>query len=467
MCSIGGVFSKTGADVYPFLLDLLFSQRHRGSEGFGITVGGKTVKSEKISGIQSNFLKGGFGICHSLLSVTGHSIQPLSSSNRKFHLAHNGQIYNFREIGGAGLSNDSESIVKFLSTSPQKNLPMFFKKAVGSFACALAEQNSISAFRDTLGIKPVWFGENSEIFAFASEPLALKKLNIGFPVPLLPGHIIHFSKKGIFQKKVFDLKDFRKTVPKNSNFEYLFSSFLKAVDYRTAGIKKCGVFFSGGVDSSTIAKAVSGRVGETVLFTAGIAGSSDIVFSDRAANALGLKLVATEIQKDELPQLSLQVLSSLGFFDLMQLGIALPIFVCAREAQKRGLRVVFSGQGSDEVFCGYSSYAKTLAEKGEIAVKEQVWGALNEMWSRNLFREDIVSMHFSLEHRLPFLDLDFLRQAMALPVSEKILSPKDNLRKHAVRKIAARLGLSKEIVERKKSAVQYGSGVQKELAKLF
>ncbi len=467
MCGIGGVFSKTGKDVYPVLLDLLFSQRHRGSDGFGISVGGKTVKSEKIAALQGSFLSGHFGICHSLLSVTGYQIQPIEFPGKKTSLAHNGQIYNFREIGGADLSNDSESIPLFLSGNIGKKLALFMKKAAGSFACGISDKNHLLAFRDPVGIKPLWFGENSEIFAFASEPSALKKLNINFPLPLLPGHSVKISKKGVFGKKVFDLNDFKKTVPKKSTIESLHDSFLRAVDFRTSGQKKCGVFFSGGVDSSVIAKAVSGRVSETVLFTAGLAGSDDIVFADKAAGMLGLRLVACEIQKDELPGLSLQVLSALGHFDLMQLGIALPIFVCAREAKKHGLKVVFSGQGSDEIFCGYSSCQKALESGGEKAVQAQIWAALSQMWSRNLFREDIVSMHFSLEHRLPFLDLGFLRQAMALPVSEKILSPDDNLRKHAVRKIAAKLGLPNEITERQKKAVQYGSGVQKEIAKLF
>src|SRR3989344_5005687 len=151
MCGIAGVYSKNGQDVYPVLLDLLFSQRHRGSEGFGISVSGKTVKSEKISGLSGNFLKGNYGICHSLLSVTGHGIQPISFPGKKFHLAHNGQIYNFREIGRKDLSNDSESIALFLSGNPEKKLPAFMKKAVGSFACAISGKGFLLAFRDPVG----------------------------------------------------------------------------------------------------------------------------------------------------------------------------------------------------------------------------------------------------------------------------------------------------------------------------
>jgi len=208
-------------------------------------------------------------------------------------------------------------------------------------------------------------------------------------------------------------------------------------------------------------------VKKTILFTAGLPNSSDIVFADKAANEMGLKLIVCEIQKDELPSLVMQVMRSLSFFDLMQLGIAIPIFVCSKEAKEHKLKVAFSGQGSDEIFCGYSSYQKTLLQKNESEVKEQIWNSLSNMWSRNLYREDIISMHHSLEHRLPFLDLEFLRHAMALPLKEKITSPTDNLRKHAIRKIAKKLKVPAESIMRKKKALQYGSGVQKELSKLF
>ncbi|MBI2598196.1 MAG: asparagine synthetase B [Candidatus Diapherotrites archaeon] len=467
MCSIGGVYSKNGNDVFSLLLELIFSQKHRGSEGFGITYCGKTVKSEKLIDLQNSFIKGSYGICHSLLSVTGHQLQPLISPKNNFSLVHNGQIYNFKELSGKQLFNDSESIPLFISNNPKKNLENFMQKAVGNYAVGVCGKNSLLAFRDFLGIKPVWFGETSEVLAFASEAQALKKIGISFQKPLLPGNLVEFSKSGAREKKIFDLSDFQKTIPKKSSFKALFEAFQQSIEYRTSGLDRCGVFFSGGVDSSTIAKAVNEQVAETVLFTAGIAGSEDISFSDSVATKLGLNLVATEIQKDGLPFLCLQAMKCLGFFDLMQLGIAIPIFASAKAAKISGLKVVFSGQGSDEIFCGYSSYQKTLAQKSEKAVKEQVWGSLSEMWSRNLFREDIVSMHFSLEHRLPFLDADFLRQALALPLKEKIISPDDSLRKRAIRKIAQKIGVPQIAVERKKKAVQYGSGVQKELAKLF
>ena len=184
MCSIGGVFSKNGQDVYPFLLELLFAQQHRGSDAFGISVGKAVVKSNELSGLRQKFLDGSFGLCHSLLSITGRSVQPLCAQNGAVNLVHNGQIYNFKQIGGKGLSNDSQSIINFLGPSPQKNVLPFFKKAVGSFAVGFSHGSCLYAFRDAVGVRPIWFGQNSEIFAFASEPNALKKLNISFPSPL-------------------------------------------------------------------------------------------------------------------------------------------------------------------------------------------------------------------------------------------------------------------------------------------
>jgi len=238
MCSIGGVFSKKQKDIYPQLLDLLFSQKHRGKEGFGISIGNKIIKTKNLSSLKNNFFKGHFGICHSLLSVTGYSLQPIKSPNSENSFVHNGQIYNFKELCGKNFSNDSKACAFYFEKNFKKNVFSFMKKARGAYAFGVMDKKSLTAFRDPIGIKPIWWGENSEIFAFASEPQALKRINILFPAPLAPGHLIEFSKKGIFSKKVFDLTDFKKTIPKKSTNQNLFTS-IKNFKFK----RVCSIFF--------------------------------------------------------------------------------------------------------------------------------------------------------------------------------------------------------------------------------
>lgn len=473
MCSIAGAVSKGKKDVFPVLVELLSFMSHRGPDGFGVAIRGQAVKAKSTKELRQKYLPGQFGIGHSLLSITGHGVQPFSSCDGKSFLCHNGQIYNYLELNNLlrqkhsfASTSDSEIILHFLEENrfdPKK----FFSASSGVFSCAVSFKDRLVAFRDVIGEKPLWFGETQEFFVFASIPQALKRIGVAFPQPLEPGFSLSVSKKGFQVKKVFSISDFKKTVPKKTSFESLLGAFGESVSLMAKNVSRAGVLFSGGIDSSVIAKAVSENVHDTCLFTCGVEGSHDLQAADRTAQVLGLKLVEVVVAKDEVPQMALSAASSLFFFDKMQLGIGLPLFGACQEASKKGFRVAFSGQGSDEVFCGYSYYIKALQENGFLGVEKEIWSSLERMWHRDLFRDDALSMANSVELRLPFLDTQFLKQAMAIPASEKIKSPTDALRKHPMRKIGEKLGLSAEIVSRPKKAMQYGSGFARELEKLF
>ena len=282
MCSISGVYSKRGEDVSGVAFELLSGMRHRGPEAFGI----KTPEGEKKSGSLKELQplpKGETALGHSLLSITGHAVQPITSSG--VSIAHNGQIYNFRDFNSWGEgSSDSEIIAGFFAKKLQKT-PMpsatkqFMQKARGEYAIGLLHKKKLFAFRDPLGIRPLWFGENDSFIAFASEPHALIKVDLNFPRPLLPGHLLEVTEKGVEVKKIFSMDDFRKTVPKKHSQEALLREFEKTISLQTIGLEKAAVLFSGGVDSSLIAKAVSQRVPKTRLFVAGVEGSPDLLFA--------------------------------------------------------------------------------------------------------------------------------------------------------------------------------------------
>jgi asparagine synthase (glutamine-hydrolysing) len=416
--------------------------------------------------LNESFLKGSAGIASSTMHITGKQVQPIDFSD--YSLVFNGEIYNFFEF------SDSDSDVIFVKeffekelkkTSIEKAVQKFMLKANGEYAVALIHKNKIFAFRDIFGIKPLWFGENDFFAAFASEPKPLKKMNINFPFPLLPGQLLILSEKDIQTKQVFSFDVLKKSCSKKASFLDLKESFSDSIALRVRSLNKAGVFFSGGVDSSLIAKSVSSLIPKTELFTVGMENSHDIDSAVKASDELGLKLHLRIIQKDELKDLSLKALSVLSFFDQMQLQLSVPTYAVCELAMKKGFQVVFSGQGSDEIFGGYYNYSKILSSKGN--VQEEIWHSVFNLWSRNLYREDLLSTHFYLEHRLPFLDKNLVCTAMKIPVKQKIFSSKDILRKRILRKLALSYGLSKEIAFKPKKALQYGSGVSKHLTKFF
>ncbi len=464
MCSISGVISKKKENVFDYLMELLFDLRHRGNKFFGLSVNGKTVHAKTLSSLRKNFLKGSFGIAHSLMPINGCHPQPVEF--QKNSLVFNGEIYNFFEFS----ESESDTIFvkeffesKLKKSSPEKAIKNFMSKANGEYAVAFTFNKKIFVFRDILGIKPVWFGENDSFIAFASEPKPLKKMNINFPLPLLPGSLLILSENGIQIKKIFSFDLFKKNCSQKASFFDLKKSFFDSVFLRSRNVKKTGILFSGGVDSSVIAKAVSSVVPETELFSVGMQDSHDLVSAVKAAEKLDLKLHTRVIEKDELMHLSLKSLSLLSFFDEMQLQLTVPEYAVCELVHKKGFQVIFSGQGSDEIFGGYHSYSKVPLNK----VQSEIWHSIFNLWSRNLYREDLVSMHFNLEHRLPFLDKNLVCTSMRIPVNQKIFSSDDFLRKRILRKLALDLGLPEEIALKKKKALQYGSGVSKHISKFF
>ncbi|MDO8627603.1 MAG: asparagine synthetase B [Candidatus Diapherotrites archaeon] len=479
MCGITGLICLKGQDCSFELVHAMTALKHRGFNGFGLQVEEENLKAENLKELYGKKLPGNLGIACNRLAVTGEGLQPFQSCDRKISLVHNGEIYNYLEIKEElklhkfESNTDSEIIVHFLEEQLSKGKTLekavheFMQKARGSYAVILKIGEELYAFRDFVGVRPLWFGTNNDFLAVSSEPKPLRKINIIYPQPLLPGHLLKLSSKGTELGKIFTIQDFRKSIPKKTSLNELKNSLLEAVEIHTRNVKKCGVFFSGGLDSSIVAKLVSEKVKNLELITVGLQDSEDIVSSEIVAKELDLKFSPRIVEKDELPGYVLRCLEHLPFFDQMQLEIGLVEFIASEHAFTKGLKVCFSGQGSDEIFAGYSYYKDAFKSGGEKSVEEMQWGSLDNIWSRNLMRDDLMAMANTVEIRLPFLDSEFLKHAMALPVKEKIFSAQDELRKHALRKIALELGVPKIAAEKPKKALQYGSGLGKEIKKLF
>ncbi|MAG18371.1 MAG: hypothetical protein CL944_02775 [Candidatus Diapherotrites archaeon] len=469
MCSIIGIYSKQGRDVSDYLHTLMDSLKHRGPEAFGIKTPKEESKSKSFKQLKS--LKNPVALGHCLLSTTGYGIQPISKGN--VSVSHNGQIYNHKKlVKEKNLASDSEAIVHFFANELKKGsfanaLKKFMKKAEGEYSVGLLHKNSLYAFRDPIGLKPLWFGSNDSVFAFASEPSALMKIDIQFPQPLLPGHMLKITKNGFEIKKVFTVENFRKTVPKKHSAENLKSAFDETIESQTIGLQKAAVLFSGGIDSALIAKAVAEKVSDTKLFVVGTKNSQDMVTAKEVAKELGLKLEQIELSEEKIKKLMFCSMKILSFFDEMQIGIAVPELACAEEIKKQGYRVVFSGQGSDEVFCGYNNYIRVLEKNSFSAVEEEIWFSISRMWSRNFYRDDAIIASESLELRVPLVSMQFLKQAMTIPAKEKIKNKEDKIRKWPIREIAKLYNIPDSVALKPKKALQYGSGSQKIVSKIL
>ncbi|MBR1368428.1 hypothetical protein RJ53_02490 [Methanocalculus chunghsingensis] len=205
------------------------------------------------------------------------------------------------------------------------------------------------------------------------------------------------------------------------------------------------VALSGGVDSSIIA-AISGRPSIGV----GIEGSHDLVRARDVARVIGSDFTPVLIDPDEVEDALRRVLPLLPSPSPVDASIAVTAYFLCRAASDLGYARIISGQGADEIFCGYNRYLESRDLKADRAAD------IADL-PRQMARDQGVAGLFGIWISLPYLDMRVMRAAEEIPIDEMIRS---GVRKFPLRS-AARAFLPADIASYEKKAMQYGSGVWK------
>ena len=225
---------------------------------------------------------------------------------------------------------------------------------------------------------------------------------------------------------------------------------------------KCAVAFSGGLDSSVIAKLLKDLSVDFTAYVVGLNGSEDIAVAKRIADEMGIKLKVAIIKPEEIESLVRAVIWITKNNDPVTVGVAMVLYAAAREAAKDGYKIIFSGSGSDEIFAGYDSHAKALLQ-GWFEVHKECIQRVHNGINKDIARDVSICRNFNIDPVMPFLDIDVVRLAMIIHPRLKIAPDQKKL---VLRKVAKQLNLPQEVCERKKRAAQYGSGVDKALRKM-
>jgi len=496
MCAIIGVKAfDPNQDVGCDLIKMLKTIKHRGPDGCGVFINGKTVHG-KLEDI--NISKGPFGLGHNLLSIVGtEALQPIEKYG--FILVANAEIYNFKQLKSNIADNfitdsDCEVIINIIQENYNGSLIDAVKKSInkldGDYAFAISDGKDCVVVRDPLGIKPLYYGKNNLYeFVFASECKALWKIGIKEIYTLSPDHALlngipiqindrnnsDWEKNNIFTYKNFNthiiksnnkdpnlIKDNNKNklLIKNQLKKLLYSSVKKRIE----GISNVGIIFSGGVDSTIIAKISQDLGANITLYTVGLENSSDMQFAKKTADIMGLPLKTKILDVEDIKYYTDLVLNAIEEYNIMKLGVGMPAYIASEMAHDNNIRVMMSGQGADEIFAGYHRYTQYYTDKKEKTQEDLKKDILN-LYHVNLQRDDAVTMANSVELRVPYLDLELVKMVMKIPMTYKLDSKLDGLRKCILREIGADIGVPYEIVRRPKKAAQYGSGIHNILIK--
>jgi len=227
--------------------------------------------------------------------------------------------------------------------------------------------------------------------------------------------------------------------------------------------KKIGVAFSGGVDSTLLAKLVKDLGYDIHLLTIGFHDSHDINFAKEVNQILSFPHRVSEIDPEKFKDVSQKINHTIKSDNLSWNENSIAFYYVAELAQKNGLKTVVTANGIDELFCGYNSYREAI-EKGE----DEVVKMMNEKLKNEgemMVAINAVTAEFDVTMIQPFLSPSFVDYAKKIPISEKIHGPDDMKRKHAIRELAMDYGIPEVAAQKQKKALQYGSQIHKSLLK--
>jgi len=188
----------------------------------------------------------------------------------------------------------------------------------------------------------------------------------------------------------------------------------------TISDKKIGVAFSGGVDSTLLAKLVKDMGYDIHLLTIGFQDSHDINFAKEVNQLLNLPHSISEIDPEKFKEVSQKINQTIKSDNLSWNENSIAFYYVAELAQKNGLKTVVTANGIDELFCGYNSYREAIEEGEDEVVKMMNDKLKNE--KEMMVAINAVTAEFGVTMIQPFLLPNFIEYAKKIPVSEKIHS---------------------------------------------
>ena len=521
MCGIVGLAGNFNEELLSIVLK---SIKHRGEDYSGMY-----VDEENMIGLGHNLLSI-FNLINEddkLYDNLEENKQPIILND--LVLVFNGEIYNFNKLESflkENCQNYTESksdsqllanlINHYYNQYIDENNEYILLKSVetvlpqldGDYSFAIYDKkfNNIALSRDSIGVKPLFYGIDNEkgLNGFASEKKALWKAGIADENinDLSPGSVLYNWKLIDFEDNLInrilsvDFKEKRNQYDDYKDYldlkdsyevykELLMDDLYSAVLKRVENITDVGLIFSGGVDSTILAlilKEIAQKRNDTntvkegivkplnvKLYSVGVENSQDIKFSKKIAEELNLPLKTIIIDETTVKESIKPVLTAIEDDNIMKLGVGMTIYLATKAMKEDGIKVALSGQGADELFGGYNRYLKHFEENSLIdayfSLDEEIYHDIANMYHVNLERDDAVSMANGVELRVPFMDKDIIDLALDIPGKYKIKNGEDLLRKHILRDSAKSIGVPDYIALRPKKAAQYGSGINKILKK--
>lgn len=377
MCGIAGIFQvEPKMDFSPEVEErLIQSIKHRGPDGQGTY-----TDNQKVLFVHTRL---------SIIDLSEAGTQPMHSHTGRYTCIFNGELYNYQTVRKRLITRG----YRFHGHSDAEIIPAlleeyglgFVEHLNGIFAIAIYDQkeSKVILCRDHFGVKPLYYCVEDETFFFGSELKAItcnpevKKIpdlqaiydyfglsvipepQTGFQGinALEPGHLLLFSSAGIQKKEFWSIDNLTpKSIAYNEAKDHTEQLIRQAVDSQTIADVSLGAFLSGGVDSSLVVTQLSQTKKNFPTF--------NVRFSDKQFDESPFARQVAKINNTDHKELyvaqgsgSIDFIEKiLGHFDQPYADTScFPTYLVTREMRKH-VKVALSGDGGDEVFCGYNTF---------------------------------------------------------------------------------------------------------------
>ena len=364
--------------------------------------------------------------------------QPLVSPDGKQVLAVNGEIYNHKEIREKykdeyefQTGSDCEVI---LALYRKKGLD-FLEDLNGIYAFALydVEKNAFLVARDHVGVIPLYLGRDADGTVYvASELKALEGFCEEYE-PFLPGHYWWSGDGRMVRWYSRDWFDYDSVKDNEADVAELREALVGAVKRQLMSDVPYGVLLSGGLDSS-ITSAIAARFAQNRIeddgrseawwprlhsFAVGLKGAPDLIKAKEMADFLGTVHHEVNYTVQEGLDAIRDVIYHIETYDVTTVRASTPMCLLARVIKSMGIKMVLSGEGSDEIFGGYLYFHKAPSAKD---FHEETVRKIGKLYEYDCLRANKALAAWGVEGRVPFLDKEFMDVAMRLNPSAKMCS---------------------------------------------
>ncbi len=427
MCSILGILDiKTDpVALRAQALEQSRRMRHRGPDWSGVYDDDRAI------------------LVHERLAIVGvdSGAQPLRSPDGALVLAVNGEIYNHRELRtelerdyAFQTHSDCEVILPlYRAGSDAASINAWLNRLAGMFAFVLwdAANGTWLIARDPIGIIPLYYGHDehgnlhvaSEMKALTDVCRSVKE----FP----PGHYWRSDEAEPARYYTPRWREYAAVAGAESDRGKLRQAFETSVRSHMMSDVPYGVLLSGGLDSSLVAaiakKYAARRVDDENRseawwpqlhsFAIGLRESPDLKAAREVAAHIGTVHHELNFTVQEGIDALSDVVYHLETYDVTTIRASTPMYLMARRIRAMGIKMVLSGEGSDEIFGGYLYFHKAPSAQ---ALHEETVRKLDDLHLFDCLRANKAMAAWGVEARVPFLDRNFIDVAMSLDPEVKL-----------------------------------------------